>query len=115
MSKLKVTKIEEIEKGKIYYIAVESRTLRILVTKHAEERLNRWSIDTKKLFETLLYPDGVLTGHRGRYIVHKRYGAHIVRVIYEYENNLPVIVTVYYPSAKRYFRGGGTYADRILP
>ena len=115
MSKLKVTKIKEIEKGKIYHITVENRTLRILVTKHAEERLSRWNIDTKKLFETLLYPDEVLTGHRGRYTAHKSYGTHIVRAIYEYENNLPVIVTVYYPSTKRYFRGGGTYADRILP
>ena len=47
-------------------------------------------------------------------MAHKKYGTHIVRAIYEYENDLPVVVTVYYPSAKRYFRGG-TYADRILP
>ena len=68
-----------------------------------------------KLFETLLYPDEVVTGHRGRYIAHKEYGTHIVKAVYEYENDLPVVVTVYYPSVERYFRGGGTYADRILP
>ena len=112
---MRVTKIEVIERGKIYHITVENKELRILVTKHAEERLNRWNIDTEKLFETLLYPDEVVTGHRGRYIAHKRYGAHVVRAVYEYENDLPVTVTVYYPSARRYFRGGGTYADRILP
>ena len=112
---MRVTKIEEIGRGKIYYITVEDKELRILVTKHAEERLSRWNIDIEKLFKTLLYPDEVVTGHRGRYIAHKKYGTHIVRAIYEYENDLPVIVTVYYPSAKRYFRGGGTYADRILP
>jgi len=41
-------------------------------------------------------------------------GTHIVRAVYEYENDLPVVVTVYYPLAKRYFRGGGTHADKKL-
>ncbi len=86
-----------------------------MVTKHVKERLHRWNIDIDKLFETLLYPDEVVTGHHDRYIAHRRYGTLIVRAVYEYEDDLPVVVTVYYPSAKRYFKGGGTYADRILP
>ena len=45
---MRVTKIEEIGRGKIYYITVENKELRILVTKHAEEMLNRWNIDTEK-------------------------------------------------------------------
>ena len=80
---MKVTKIEETERGKIYHMVVENVNLRILVTKHAEKRLNQWGISMDKLFETLLYPDEVVTGHRGRYIAHKKYGTHIVRAVYE--------------------------------
>jgi hypothetical protein len=28
---------------------------------------------------------------------------------------MPVVVTVYHPLTRRYFQGGGTYEDRILP
>lgn len=37
------------------------------------------------------------------------------RAVYEYEGELPVLVTVYFPLTERYFRGGGTHADKILP
>jgi hypothetical protein len=37
-----------------------------------------------------------------------------LRVVYEYEGNMPVVITVYYPAAGRYFRGGGVYEDKIL-
>ena len=60
----------------LYKIKIEN-------TRHTEERLNRWSIDINKLFEALLYPEEVLTGHYGRFIAHKRYGTHIVRAVYE--------------------------------
>ena len=39
---------------------------------------------------------------------------HYIRIIYEYEGTLPLIVTVYYPHAQRYFDGGKIYEDRIL-
>jgi hypothetical protein len=38
----------------------------------------------------------------------------VVRVIYEYDDEEPVVVTVYYPFAARYFKGGGIYEDKIL-
>ena len=111
---VKITRIDDAERGRIYYVVVQNKELKIMITT-SEERLNRWSIDTNKLFETLLYPEEVLTGHYGRFIAHKRYGTHIVRAVYEYDNDLPVVVTVYYPLATRYFKGSGTYADKILP
>ena len=112
---VKITRIEDAERGRIYYVVVQNKELKIMITRHAEGRLNRWSIDINKLFEALLYPEEVLAGHYGRFIAHKRYGTHIVRAVYEYDNDLPVVVTVYYPLAIRYFEGGGTYADKILP
>lgn len=45
----------------------------------------------------------VLQGHRGRFIAHRRVGRHVLRAVYEYEDSLPVVVTVYHPLAARYF------------
>ena len=115
MSDFRIEKIEEVGKGKIYHLMVGDRGVRILITKHAEERMARWGLSIGMVLETLLYPEEVLVGHHGRYIAHRRYGMHLVRAVYEYEGELPVLVTVYFPSVKRYFRGGGVYEDKILP
>jgi hypothetical protein len=88
----RITNTESVARGKIYHVAVEDKSVKILVTNHAEERINRWNLDVKMVFETLLYPEDVLVGHRGRFIAHKRYGMHLVRAIYEYENDLSVLV-----------------------
>ena len=39
---------------------------------------------------------------------------HVVRVIYEYQGKIPVVITVYFSFAQRYFGGGGVYEDKIL-
>ena len=61
-----------------------------------------------------MLPDEVLVGHYDRYIAHKVIGQHVIRTIYEYEGNLPVVVTVYFPYADRYFQGESTYEDKIF-
>jgi len=55
-----------------------------------------------------------MIGHRGRYIVHQRYEKHLVRAVYEYQEDLPVLVTVYFPYVDRYFGGGEIYEDQIF-
>lgn|GEM_PF-3460472 len=60
-------------------------------------------------------PEEVFTGHGNRYIAHRRWkGSHLVRAIYEYEGDTPVLVTVYFPYAERYFQGGKIFEDKIL-
>jgi hypothetical protein len=103
------------ERGSIYKIFVKERTVSILLTFHTLERIVIWRLTEQSVLRTLLFPEEVLRGHRGRFIAHRRAGRHIVRVVYEYEGDMPVVVTVYNPLAKRYFQGGGTYEDRILP
>ncbi len=115
MDDFKITKIEDAKRGKIYHLTVGDKLIKILITNHAEDRMNRWNLNIDMVLETLLYPEEVLVGHHGRFIAHRRYGTHLVRAIYEYEDDLPVLVTVYFPLVKRYFRGGGYYADKILP
>ena len=64
--------------------------------------------------ETMIFPEEVVGGHRGRYVAHRRYGSHLVRAVYEYDGEIPVLVTVYFPYSQRYFVGGGKYEDKIF-
>lgn len=59
-----------------------------------------------RLFETFHAVD--------RYIAHKLHGDHVVRAIYEYHDDYPAVVTVYFPYAGRYYQGGSRYEDNIL-
>ena len=51
---VKITRIEDAERGRIYYVVVQNKELKIMITRHAEGRLNRWSIDINKLFEAVI-------------------------------------------------------------
>lgn len=114
MKRLTVTAVTSHERGKIYHITVKGRAVQVLMTFHVFERTVLWQLSIPSILQTLLFPEEVLRGHRDRFIAHRRVRSHVVRVIYEYEGTLPVVVTVYNPYAKRYFQGGGTYEDRIL-
>ena len=100
--------------GLLYSIRTSETTLDILFLFHATERMKKWGITDKMIVETLLSPEEVLIGHRGRFIGHRRYGDHVVRAVYEYQNRLSVLITVYFPYEGRYFKGGGIFEDKIL-
>ena len=91
-----------------------NRRVDILYLAHAIERVRVWNLSIEMVMEALLTPEEVLKGHRSRYIAHRRYDDHILRAVYEYEGEMPVLVTVYFPYAQRYFQGGGHYEDQIL-
>ena len=76
--------------------------------------MEKWGITQATLLDALLFPEEVLRGHGGRYIAQKRLNGHVIRVIYEYVEGMPAIVTVYVPYAERYYQGGNTYEDKIL-
>ena len=115
--KFSVIRLEPHERGSVHVLAAGKRTVRILVTAHARHRIQLWRLAVRTVLRTLLFPEEVLRGHRGRFIAHIahwRRRNHVVRVVYEYEADLVVVVTVYNPLAKRYFCGGGRYEDQIL-
>ena len=101
-------------KGILYEINVEIKNVKILFLFHAIERMKKWKITEEMIIETLISPEEVLIGHNNRFIAHKVYGEHIVRAVYEYENGMPVLITVYFPYKNKYFRGGNIYEDKIL-
>jgi|SRR5712691_5053605 hypothetical protein len=101
-------------RGKVYKVMVDGKTVLILLTFHVLERIAKWQLTVQAVLHALLFPEEVLRGHRGRFIAHRRKQRHVVRAVYEYEGSMPVVVTVYSPSAKRYFQGGGIYENHIL-
>jgi len=101
-------------KGELYTIKIQEKTIKILFLAHAIERIKKWNVEEEMVAETLLLPEEVIVGHMGRYIAHRRYGDHLVRAVYEYEEGLPVLLTVYVPYMERYFKGGGVYEDKIF-
>jgi len=101
-------------RGEVFRIDIDGSLTRILYTHHALERIKQWGILPENVTETLLFPEEVVVGHRGRFIAHKRYGNHIIRAVYEYDITLPVLITVYFPRYERYFEGGRKYADKIF-
>lgn len=111
---IKIVDRQTHSKGEIYTIKVQEKTIKILFLFHAKERIKKWKIPEKMVAETLLMPEEVIAGHRGRYIAHKRYDNHLIRAVYEYEGGLPVLLTVYFPYIDRYFKGGGIYEDKIF-
>ena len=110
---LQIVKTEDKVRGKLYDVNIEGKRIELLMTWHALDRMKIWKLDINQVLSALLHPEEVVTGHHRRYIAHKRYGEHILRVVYESKDS-PVVITVYFPSTKRYFAGGGTYADKIL-
>ena len=106
-------RIKEIH-GELFILKINDKEIKIRFSNHSLERVKKWELSMKKILETLLYPEEVLVGHNKRFIAHRRYGKHIIRAIYEYEYDLAVLVTVHYPYAERYFKGGGIYANKIF-
>jgi len=112
--KFSVIRVEPHARGHVYLVTADKGILRILFTEHAVHRIRLWRLTARFVLRTLLFPEEVLRGHRGRFIAQRRQRKHVVRVVYEYEDKLAVVVTVYNPLAKRYFCGGGTYEDQLL-
>ena len=107
-------KTEKTEKWKIFHIKTDGKVIKVLMTWHSLDRLKVWSLEETMILSTLLNPEEVLVGHNERFIAHRRYGEHLARIVYEYDMDLPTVVTVYFPYSKRYFEGGKKFADKVL-
>jgi hypothetical protein len=114
MYKFNIKSGKKVANGILFSILVPEKEIKLLFTHHAMQRIKEWSIKREAVINTMLFPDEVLVGHRDRFIAQKIYGKHIVRCVYEYKNNIPVIIMVYFPYKERYFEGGGHYANKIF-
>ena len=101
-------------KGILLSCEKDGKLVKILFLSHALERMKKWKVTAEIVLEALLEPEEVLVGHHKRYIAHRRYEEHILRAIYEYDNMMPSLVTIYFPYKDRYYQGGGHFEDKIL-
>ncbi len=102
-------------KGFLITFEINDDKVDIIFTTHALSRMEKWQITVERAAETLLEPDEVLSGHNKRFIAHRCFGAHVLRAVYEYDESIPTLVTVYFPYKERYFQGGGRFEDKIFP
>ena len=109
-----IRKIAHDARGVRYEIDVGLDTVQVVVSFHALSRARRWHVDLDNVLGTLVAPEEVLRGHHGRFIAHRRDDSRLVRVVYEYDGRAPFVVTVYRPSAARYFEGKNTHEDHVL-
>lgn len=114
MKAIHILSREDHPRGTLLTLQVGGRQVQILLTVHATDRMALWRISEDRALTTLLYPTEVLRGHGNRFIAQRLEKTRLVRVIYEYDGKLPVVITLYNPIAARYFRGGGAYEDQIL-
>ncbi|MBS3128986.1 DUF4258 domain-containing protein [Candidatus Woesearchaeota archaeon] len=76
--------------------------MKIAYTPYALTTLAERKINKKSIEEALLFPDEPINGKKGRKIAHKREYPKLLRVIYEEEENVYIVITAYYTEPKRY-------------
>jgi len=101
-------------KGILLSCEKDGNLVKILFLSHALDRMKKWKVTAEIVLETLLEPEEVLMGHHHRFKAHRRYGEHIVRPIYEYDNLIPSLITIYFPYKDRYYQGGRHFEDKIF-
>ena len=100
--------------GVLFTFEIKGKQVQILFLTHSISRMEKWKLTPEMVGETLLEPEEVLIGHNNRFIAHKCYGHHILRAVYEYDNLIPSLITVYFPYKDRYYEGGDRFENKIL-
>jgi hypothetical protein len=114
MAEIKILKKEQAIYYTTYHLKINGKQLIIKFTRHATDRAKSWKLTDREILNAVIFPEEVVTGHGHRFIAHKCKGTRLIRIIYEYREHIPVIITVYVPQRQRYFEGGGKYEDKIL-
>lgn len=82
--------------------------MRIIYTRHAQQRMRQRKVSPKQVEETLEMPDEIIMGDYGEEIAVKQYGTREVRVVYEEtETDTFVIFTVINPRISKSGREQG--------
>jgi len=103
----------DIPRGKIIILKVGDVEVTVLLTNHLLDAAKEYSLEVEEVLNAVLFPDEVIRGHSRRFVAHKLLNDYLIRVVYEYENGIPVVITLYIARKERYFRGG-IYEDKIL-
>ena len=83
---------------------IESKTVlkKILITFHAQKKINRRSINEEWIRETMNSPDQIVKGYGSRKVAQKKYRInsqkYLLRVVFEEQAEICVVITAYLTS-----------------
>jgi len=89
-------------RGKIITLKVDEREVTLLLTNHLLDAAEEYDVGMERVLSALLFPDEVVRGHSGRFVAHKLLNDYLIRVVYGYENDVPVVITLYIARKRRY-------------
>lgn len=76
--------------------------MKIDITPHAKERMNKYHITEEMIINCLENPDMVKDSHSTRKIYHKKLNGYVLRVIVEESKEIKSIITTYKARSGRY-------------
>jgi len=76
--------------------------MKIRITRHAKERIEKYGLNKKQVLDCVKNPDIKIKGENERKIAQKRLNGYVLRVIYEINENIYIVVTTYKAKRERY-------------
>lgn len=76
--------------------------MEIRITQHARERMKEYDIDEGAVRNCLKDPSSIIPGHSGRQIAQKPVNGYVLRVIFEEQEDIKVVITTYRAERDRY-------------
>ena len=74
----------------------------ILFHPYALYKMDKRNISKQEVIKTLREPHSIMNGKYGREISQRRYGRHVLRVIFEEHEDHILVITAYPAKAERY-------------
>ena len=64
-------------------------------TSHAKKRIDERGLTVAQIEETVLQPDSLLSGAKGRIVARRGFSGNILEVIYRRQEELIIVITAY--------------------
>ncbi|MFP4045838.1 MAG: DUF4258 domain-containing protein [Candidatus Aenigmatarchaeota archaeon] len=72
------------------------------ITDHARERMEKYDIPEKLVKKAINKPDNMIKGHTNRKIAQLKLNGYMLRVVFEKNKDINVVVTTYKARSERY-------------
>ena len=72
------------------------------ILDHAKERMRKYDVNEDIVKETVENPDNEVKGYGGKLIAQKKLNNYVLRVVYEKQKDIKVVITVYKARRERY-------------
>lgn len=76
--------------------------MKIRMTDHALQRIEKYGLSESLIREGIKNPDSIIEGHSNRKIAQKKLNGYVLRIVFEKEKDINIIVTVYKAKVERY-------------